>query len=265
MSAPPIIELRDVSYHIDGQIIVDRVTWQVDRGQHWTILGRNGSGKTTLLRLACGYLWPNAGGTILREGQELLDLSDLRRSIGWVTSQLESRIPLRENVLDTVVSGKFSAVGLNRLLYERPTAADYSVARQKLDGVGMSDLADRPFGVLSQGERQKTLLARAQMAAPLLLVLDEPCVGLDPGSRESFLSALETIAQDENSPSLLLVTHHIEEIVPALLNTLVMDAGRIIDRGPTADLLNLESANRLYDGRVQRIVWENGRCWPICG
>jgi iron complex transport system ATP-binding protein len=172
---------------------------------------------------------------------------------------------LRESALDTVVSGKFSAVGLNRLLYERPTAADYSVARQKLDGVGMSDLADRPFGVLSQGERQKTLLARAQMAAPLLLVLDEPCVGLDPGSRESFLSALETIAQDENSPSLLLVTHHIEEIVPALLNTLVMDAGRIIDRGPTADLLNLESANRLYDGRVQRIVWENGRCWPICG
>ena len=207
MSAPPIIELRDVSYHIDGQIIVDRVTWQVDRGQHWTILGRNGSGKTTLLRLACGYLWPNAGGTILREGQELLDLSDLRRSIGWVTSQLESRIPLRESALDTVVSGKFSAVGLNRLLYERPTAADYSVARQKLDSVGMSDLADRPFGVLSQGERQKTLLARAvagEADVPFFSVSGSEFIQMFVGVGASRVRDLFQTAKD-NSPSIIFV------------------------------------------------------------
>ncbi len=264
MTPLPILDLRDVSYRVDGKRILDRASWRVERDQHWAILGRNGAGKTTLLRIACGYLWPNAGGEVLRCGESLSDLRTLRRSIGWVTSVLEAEIPGGEPVLDTVVSGRFAATGLKHLGWEHPTDQHYHRAAELLDAIGMSDLAERPFGVLSQGERQKTLLARAQMAEPLLLILDEPCAGLDPASRESFLAAMQKLATADDAPTLILVTHHIEEIMPAFARALVMDQGRIIRQGPTQEILDKPLIDELYDTKIAKLVWTGGRCWPIC-
>lgn len=265
MDTLPILDLRNVSYQVNGNRILDGANWRVERGRHWAVLGRNGAGKTTLLEIACGHKWPNAGGEVLRNGEALTDLRELRRSIGWVTSTLAAGIPAYERVIDTVVTGRFAATGLNRLLCERPNVADYRDAETVLGRLNMKSLSDRPFGVLSQGEKQKTLLARAHMAAPLLMILDEPCAGLDPASRESLLAAIRDLAASEDSPSLVLVTHHVDEIIPVFANTLVIDEGRVVRSGPTREVLDRPLIDRLYDGAVSELVWNNGRCWPICG
>ena len=107
----PALELRNVSYVAAGRKILHSINWTVHQREHWAILGPNGSGKTTLLKLACGYLWPNAGGEVYRRGKILIHLPELRKSIGWVTSTLLAEIPAREKVLRTVVSGKFAQIG----------------------------------------------------------------------------------------------------------------------------------------------------------
>ncbi len=136
-------------------------------------------------------------------------------------------------------------------------------ARQFLRQFDIESLATRPFAVLSQGEQQKTLLARACMTRPMLMILDEPCAGLDPASREVFLEAVEQLAASPASPSLILVTHHLEEIMPAFSHLLVLDQGRSVATGATQELLDASLIERLYDGAVSRLIWNHGRCWPI--
>jgi iron complex transport system ATP-binding protein len=264
MQSFPLIDLRNVSYSVNGKCILDGANWCLQRGQHWAVLGRNGAGKTTLLEVACGHKWPNAGGEVLRNGEPLIDLTEMRRRIGWVASTLVANIPLNEPVRDTVVSGKYATTGLFRLLYERPTKNDYDRAEELLDRIGMAALGRRPFGVLSQGEKQKTLLARAQMVSPILMILDEPCAGLDPASREAFLTTVQGLAEVEDAPSMVLVTHHVDEILPVFQSTLVVDNAKIARSGRTREVLDLDLVQTLYDGAVTRLVWEKGRCWPIC-
>ncbi len=263
MPAPPILELSQVSYAIGEKRVLDDVSWRIEHGQHWALLGRNGAGKTTLLRIACGYLWPNAGGNVLRNGRQLTDLHELRRSIGWVTSTLAPQVPRNEPALDTVVSGRFDCLGLRRLGWERPGDDDFQDAHALLQRMGIEQLAERPFGVLSQGEQQKTLLARACMAKPMLMILDEPCAGLDPSSRELFLAAVQRLADSEAAPSLVLVTHHVEEIMPAFSHLLVLDNGQAFCTGPTQQLLSGPLLGRLYEGAISQVIWNHGRCWPI--
>ena len=258
-----IIELRKVSFRAGETRILERVSWQINAGEHWALLGPNGAGKTTLLRLACGYLWPNAGGEILRLGERLSDLRTLRRSIGWVSSLVNASIPREEPALDTVVSGRFAQMGLKWIGVERPTDEDYDRARQLLREVGCESIADRPFGVLSQGEQQKILIARARMAAPLLLILDEPCAGLDPGARERVLEAIDQIARTPGGPSLVIVTHHVEEIMAPFSHLLVLSEGRVASSGPKADGINEKLFANLYGRQVSEIVERDGRYWPI--
>ena len=186
------------------------------------MLGPNGSGKTTLLRIACGYLWPTSG-RVLRLGEELIDLGELRRSIGWISSAMIADIPRRDTGLETVVIGRFAQFGLKRLpghgADRRPTSP---MRRRSSTRLNCESLADKTFGILSQGERQQVLIARARMAKPLLLVLDEPCAGMDPGVRERFLAWLNERLRHPETPTVVLVTHHIEEIVPGFANTLVL-------------------------------------------
>jgi iron complex transport system ATP-binding protein len=265
VSAADLIELSDVSYEVAGHRILDGIHWRIQAGEHWALLGRNGAGKTTLLQIACGYIWPNAGGEVLRQGRALTDLRQLRRSIGWVTSTLDAQIPRYERSLDTVVSGRYAGIGLKRLLGEHPQATDYHEALAHMQELGIAGLADQAYHVLSQGERQKVLLARACMAQPMLMILDEPCAGLDPASRESFLATLQRLADSGSGPAMVLVTHHVEEIMPAFSQTLILDQGRIVGLGPTRNLLDGPVIQHLYDGALSQLIWHHGRCWPIVG
>jgi len=258
----PALEVRDVTYALNGRKILDTVSWKVEQEEHWAILGPNGAGKTTLLRIVCGYLWPNGGGEVRRQGEKLVDLRELRRSIGWVTSTLNSIIPRDEVVLSTVLSGRYAQVGFSVLRWEPPSKKDYALAQQHLDELGCSELAKMPFGSLSQGEQQKVLIARARMTKPYLIILDEPCAGLDPGARETFLASLQTLGLQKGAPSLVYVTHHLEEIMPVFKKTLIVKEGKVIACGDTERILHDRAIRDLYGASI-RIIQSKGRYWPI--
>jgi iron complex transport system ATP-binding protein len=263
MKKIPALELRDVSYVGDGgKKIVRSINWTVQPGEHWAILGPNGSGKTTLLKLACGYLWPNAGGEIYRRGKTLVNLRELRKSIGWVTSTLAAEIPAWERVIRTVISGKFAQIGLLEGFGGDATKADFRLAEHLLEQMGCARLRDQDFGTLSQGEQQKVLIARALMTTPYLVVLDEPCAGMDPGARENFLATLRKVGAQKKIPALIFVTHHIEEILPLFKKTLVLRDGKILYAGNTRQVLTPKVLEELY-GAPLSVVRRKGRYWPV--
>ena len=260
MTRIPALELRDVSYLAGGKKILDTINWRVQPGEHWAILGPNGSGKTTLLRIASGYLWPNGGGEVLRKGKTLTHLPELRKSIGWVTASLASEIPAQEKALNTVVSGKFAQIGYLGGLWGEASPYDYACALRYLKELGCLHLGEQAFGTLSQGEQQKVLIARARMTKPYLIILDEPCAGMDPGAREKFLCALGKAGRGKKIPALIYVTHHIEEILPLFRNTLVMRDGKVLSAGPTRSVLKRDVLKNLY-GVSLAIVKRKGRYW----
>lgn len=262
MKKAPALDIRNASYSANGKKILDSINWTVQQGEHWAILGPNGSGKTTLLRLACGYLWPNEGGQIFRNGQDLINLYDLRKSMGWVTSSLPPQMPVRETILRTVVSGKFAQIGLLEGPWGRATTRDYSQAEACIDQMGCSYLIGQEFGTLSQGEQQKILIARALMTKPFLIFLDEPCAGMDPGGRENFLSTLQKLIKQKKVPALIYVTHHVEEILPFFKKTLILKEGRVLEAGSTSALLQQGVLQKLYKVSLS-ITKKNGRHWPI--
>ena len=261
----PILELSNVTHIAGATTILNDVSWEVRPGDHWALLGPNGSGKTTLLRIATGLLWPNAGGTILRLGKQLLDLRTLRRSIGWVTQAIVAEVPPSEQALDTVVSGRLAQIGLKLFPDCTPTTDDYSMAWHQLELLGCTNLAEKSFGVLSQGEKQAVLVARARMAEPMLIVLDECCAGMDPGVRERFLEQLNTWLSQADTPSIVFVTHHMEEIVPTITQTLVLDKGCVVACGATQDAITKETMTSLYRVVVHDIHRHAGRYWPVFG
>ncbi len=252
------LEICSVSYSIDGKRILDSINWTVQQGEHWAILGPNGSGKTTLLKIACGYIWPNDGGAVYRRGKALIDLRELRKSIGWVTSTLVPQIPPREKTFRTVVSGKFAQTGL----WGEPTKKDFAQAEDYLEQMGCSYLSNQEFGTLSQGEQQKVLIARARMTKPYLIFLDEPCAGMDPGARENFLSTLQKLGKQKKVPSLIYVTHHIEEILPLFKRTLILRDGKVLESGNTSAILKRDVLGRLYQVSLS-ITKKKGRYWPV--
>jgi iron complex transport system ATP-binding protein len=258
----PALELRDVSHVAGGKKILDSINWTVQRGEHWGIVGPNGSGKTTLLKIASGYLWPNRGGTVYRQGETLVDLRELRRSIGWVTVSLAAEIPAQERALRTVVSGRFAQIGLLEQFGGDAITRDFRTAQRYLTEMGCGRLHDQEFGTLSQGEQQIVLIARARMAKPYVIFLDEPCAGMDPGARETFLASLVKLGKQKSMPALVYVTHHIEEILPLFRKTLVLRAGKILYSGPTERILDRDVLKNLY-GVSFTIVRRKGRHWPI--
>ena len=262
MKITAALELRDVSYLAGGKKILDAINWKVRPGEHWAILGANGSGKTTLLRIASGYLWPNGGGEVFRNGETLTHLPELRKSIGWVTASLASEIPPQERAVNTVVSGKFAQIGYLGGLWGQASRYDYACARRYLKELDSLHLSEQPFGTLSQGEQQKVLIARARMTKPYLIILDEPCAGMDPGARENFLAALSKVGKQKKIPALIYVTHHIEEILALFRNTLVLRDGKVLHAGPTRSVLDPDVLEKLY-GVSLAIMKRKGRYWPM--
>jgi iron complex transport system ATP-binding protein len=259
-----LISCQRVGYQQQGADILCDVDWLIDRGEHWAVLGPNGCGKTTLLRIASGYLWPTSG-RVLRLGKELIDLGELRRSIAWISNDLANRVPPDDTGLETVVTGRLGMIGLKHLPFNLPTEKDFTDAAAELARLGCESLADKPFGVLSQGERQQVLVARARIIGPLLLVLDEPCAGMDPGVRERFLHWLNERVAAPDSPTVVFVTHHIEEIMPGIEKTLILRDGHVHAAGPTREVVTRPTIEEVYNTRLARIETVGGRLWPIWG
>ena len=251
----PVLAVENLSVVRGETTILRRVSWSVSPGEHWAILGSNGSGKTSLLQALTGYLFASAG-TVSLLGRKFgeTDWRELRERVGLVSSAVRQKIPEEETALETVVSGKTATIAF----WGKVGAADRAEAEKLLRRVRAAHLADREWRLLSQGERQRVLIARAMMADPALLILDEPCAGLDPVAREQFLYFLQQLAEAEEGPSLVLVTHHVEEIVPAISHALLLKKGRAVASGKKEQVLTSEALSKAFDADV-RISRRNGR------
>ncbi|GMA49805.1 putative ABC transporter ATP-binding protein YlmA [Alicyclobacillus contaminans] len=255
-----IIHVNQVTVQRNGKAILNDINWRVERGQHWAVIGANGAGKSTLLNVLNGYLWPTRGQVqVLGERYGHTNIQDVRKRIGWVSVATADTLVEShpgETAVRIVVGGKYASIGL----WQQPSAADLNEALAMLDAFQAGELAAQPFHTLSQGERQRVLLARAWMAHPDLLVLDEPCTGLDIRARERLLSALEQRAAAPDAPTLLYVTHHPEEVLPFYTHALVLKDGRVLAQGRKFDVLTASILSEALDLTVD-VVWQSGRPW----
>lgn len=247
-SPTAVLSLNGLTVKRGDVTILDDVSWTVLPGQHWIVLGANGCGKTSLLKTLLGYLSPS-GGTLSLLGRNYgqADWRELRPLIGIVTSALHASIPAAEPAVETVISGRYAQLDL----WAPTTRSDETAAKRLLVQVGGGALVDRPWTYLSQGERQRVLIARALMARPQLLILDEPCAGLDPVARAEFLAFVDLLARQRRSPSLVLVTHHVEEITPAFTHALGLRQGRVHAAGPLTSVVVSKVLSSLFDARMQ--------------
>mgnify|MGYP006432888993 CR=1 FL=1 len=242
-ASTPILKVKDMFIRRDETVILDRVNWAVQPRENWVILGANGSGKTSLLRAIAGYLAATDGGIeLLGEKFGESDWRELRLRIGVVTNSFGSMVPICEKALDTVVSGKFAQLDL----WQRGDVADQRKARRLLKQVDATYLANREWQHLSQGERQRVLIARSLMTRPKLLILDEPCAGLDPVARRDFRVLVDRLAVSRSAPALVLVTHHVEEITPAFTHALLLRDGRVLDSGPRKTILTSKNLSAVF-------------------
>ena len=209
--------------------ILDRIQWTVKQGENWVILGPNGSGKTSLLKSLVGY-FPPTSGTISVLGKVFgkSNWNQLRLKVGLVSSSIQQRIEENEPAVDVVVSGKYAQVNYWGRIFKK----DKARALELMEMLGCKYLYGKPWFTFSQGEKQRLLIARAMMTKLEILILDEPCAGLDPVAREHFLQSIDDLAKHRPELPIILVTHHVEEITPIYTHALWLREGQSVSQGP---------------------------------
>ena len=246
--ANQVLSVKKLRYERGTRLILDDVNWKVGAGEHWVILGPNGCGKTSLINLLTGYDMATAGEIRVGDAEfGAADWREVRKQIGLVASTLTFYLESGESVIDAVASGRDAMINL----IEDPKPGLVREARSLLRRIGCEYLADSRWGVLSQGERQKILICRALMAKYRVLILDEPCAGLDPVAREHFLNWLQSLAMKRGAPSLVLVTHHVEEILPCFNRVLLLKSGRVLAAGEKESVLTSANLSMAYGAKVK--------------
>ncbi len=243
----PIIQVEKLTIYRQGNTILKSINWKVREREHWVILGANGSGKTSLLSALNGYLMPSDGNIqVLGRTYGETDWRDLRKEIGLVSSELIKMVEPWEDGLGIVASGRKAIINSWKI-----SRAEQVAAKKILRQIEAAHLEKRLWQVLSQGERQRLLIGRALMARPKLLILDEPCAGLDPVAREHFLNFVQRLARQRGGPSLVLVTHHVEEIMPNFSHVLLLKNGSALAQGKINVTLTPELLSRTFGAQVQ--------------
>jgi len=236
-----ILHYENVTFKRNGREILKGIDWHINKGENWVLLGLNGSGKSTLLGMIPAYIFPTSG-EVRVFGHKFGNYSwkKIKNRVGFVSSTLNnfSSTLNGEKLEDIVISGKFNSIGI------------------------YDEVTDDHFGTLSQGEQRRTLLARAFMNEPDLLILDEPCSGLDVTSREYFLKVLEENSKNDNAIPFIYVTHQIEEIMPSVIHVALLHDGKILAKGLKKDILTDKLLSQMF-GLDVKIVWENERPWLI--
>lgn len=251
-----VVDFDAVTVVRSGIPILDSLSWQVRDDERWAILGPNGAGKTTLLQIAAAAIHPTGGNAeILLETLGEVDLFELRPMIGFASTAFARRIPKSELVSDVVLTAAHAVAGRWREEYE---AVDERRAARVLAEWRLTDLANRAFGTLSDGEQKRVQIARAVMTDPELLLLDEPTASLDLGAREELLAMLGGFAQAPNAPAIVIVTHHVEEIPVGFTHVLLLAGGRKVAAGPIAETLTGENLTVAF-GLPIVLTGEDGR------
>ena len=251
----PVVEVDHVDLRRTGKLLLDDVSLVVRPGEHWALIGPNGAGKTTLLNLMGAVIHPTRGRVaVLGRTMGRVDVRELRSYIGHVNPRhpLESPLTVREVVLT-------GATGTNDLRPRwRPDAAQLARADELVKALGLDDRRDALWQILSQGERGRTLIARALMSRPRLLLLDEPATGLDLAAREQLITALDALGGDHPSLASVLVTHHLEDMPGSTTHAVLLRGGRRVTAGPVDEVVTTENVSACFDHAV-RIARADGR------
>jgi len=251
-----VVELAGVSIVRNGSTLINNIDWEVDESDRWVVIGPNGAGKTTLLQVISAQIHPSSGvAGLLGEVLGTVDVFELRPRIGLTSAALAERIPRGERVHDVVVSASYAVVGRWREAYDE---LDHERASELLAQLRIDRLANRTFGTLSEGERKRVQIARALMTDPELLLLDEPAAGLDLAGRESLVTTLGELAQDQYAPASVLVTHHVEEIPNGITHAMLLKAGEIVAAGPLRDTLTADNLTKTFEVELS-LVEADGR------
>jgi iron complex transport system ATP-binding protein len=242
-----IISIRELRVVRGGTEILKRIQWDVAAKENWVILGANGSGKTTLLSCVTGYVTPSAGTIeVLGKRYGNSDWRELRKEVGLVSSGIRHWIEDQQTAINVVASGRNAELNLWRPADE----ALLREARKSLRQVECANLGDRPWAFLSQGERQRVLIGRALIAKYRILILDEPCAGLDPVARERFLQFLARLALSDKTPNLVFVTHHVEEILPCFDKALILKNGEILSQGAIEKVITSRTMTEAFNSEI---------------
>lgn len=239
-----VLRCENIGVQRGNKDILRDVNWAVNEGERWVVLGPNGAGKTTLLQLVAGRMHPTTGNvSVLGEEIGSVDVFELRPRIGFSSAALADEIPGRARVIDIV---RTAAYGIMQTWREEYDDLDQERAQYLLTTFSIGDLANRRFSSLSEGERKRVQIARALMSDPELLLLDEPAGGLDLGGRELLLRSLSNLAENENSPIMVLVTHQVEEIPVGFTHALLMSEGGITAAGPIEEVLTPQKLSQTF-------------------
>ena len=253
-----ILSYKNVSFRRDGRDILKNINWEIKKGENWALLGLNGSGKSTLLSMIPAYTFATSGEVSVFEKKFGTCIwAEVKEKVGFVSSSLNTfSDSLNNQTLNNIVlSGKYNSIGI----YQEITQKDREKANNIIKDFKLSHLKLNKYITLSQGEQRKTLLARAFMNEPSLLILDEPCSGLDIRAREMFLKTLE---ENKSDIPFIYVTHQIEEIISSITHVAILDNGEIVSQGNKFEVLTEENLSKLY-GIDLKIEWSNNRPWLI--
>lgn len=242
-----VIKANDLGYQVGQQKLLSGINLDIKRGEHWLVYGMNGCGKTTLLSILAGFR-QQTQGTLELFGETLTDENILsqRKRIGWISSSFFDARYRHERVKDIVLSGKFGTYGIDWDL----TSEDYNRASDLLRVLGLEDKQHMSYDRLSKGQRQNVLIARAFMGKPELLLLDEPCSGLDVLAKARFMELLDSLMQQENL-TVLFVSHDVNEVRGMFPNTIMLRNGRMFAKGKTEELFQTENLSRFFQQSVQ--------------
>jgi iron complex transport system ATP-binding protein len=250
MAQSPAFAVPDVLFQAagvdlvrDGRLLLDQVSVTIRTGEHWALLGPNGAGKSTLLQIMATYAYPTRGDVcVLGHRLGRVNVFSLRPRIGHVSPH--HRVDPQRTVGEVVLTG---ATGTIQLVPRRDTsAAELSRAAAVTELMGLAGRANAPWQVLSQGERSRALIARALMAQPELLLLDEPAAGLDVAGREQLLASVDELRSRDPSLATVLVTHHLEELPASTTHALLLRGGRTLAAGRVSDVLTSELATACF-------------------
>ncbi len=253
----PVVSVLNLSVKRTRYILKD-ITWEVMPGQHWIMLGANGSGKTTLLNTLTAY-FPPSSGTVIVDGKEFgrYDWRELRKRIGIVSSAVKRKVNRPVTAIDMVLSGKNARINAAGETDEK----DRERAINILTRLQCEHLLEQSWELLSQGERQRVMIGRALMSELRLLILDEPCAGLDPVARERFLRFIDNLAQSPDAPTMVFVTHHVEEIMPAFTHVIILKDGQVIASGDKENFLNSATLSTAFDALLR--LHQNGPRYSV--
>lgn len=251
-----ILDACNVSLSRDGVDILNNVSWRIEPGERWIVIGPNGAGKTTLLELVSDWDLPVSGSiTVLGDDTRTEDSEWIRPRIGIASAGMAKRIPATETVRNAVVTAAYALSERGETTIED---VDIRRATRVLGEWGLEAHADRTLGSLSEGELKRVQLARAIMTDPEIILFDEPTAGLDLGAREELLMMLGSYASAPQAPTMVMVTHHVEEIPRGFSHALIMRAGTVVAAGPIESTLTSDVLSQAY-GLPIEVTVHDGR------